>query len=213
MSRDVQVAPRSRQPAIFDRARGPLRYLAEPLAQRARARRHQRFIELGHIDPSTRILDVGCGSIGLRGLAPDLDITGVDVEDRPEYPGPFVRGDATEALPFGDDQFDLAYANSVIEHIAPERRARFASEIRRVARGWYIQTPAVGFPIEPHALLPAAHWVPRAPRRSYWRLGASGLDPDEIQLLRRRELEGLFGPAFPERFGPFTKSWICLQRP
>jgi hypothetical protein len=146
-------------------------------------------------------------------LAPDLDITGLDVDERPEYPGPFVKADATETLPFGEHEFDLAYANSVVEHIAPERRESFAAEIRRVARGWYVQTPAFGFPIEPHSLLPAAHWLPSAPRRWYWRVGASGLDPDEIQLLRRRELEALFGPAFRERFGPLTKSWICLQPP
>jgi hypothetical protein len=123
-----------------------------------------------------------------------------------------VRADATQRLPFDDGEFDIAYANSVIEHISPERRPAFAREVRRVARGWYVQTPAVSFPIEPHSLLPAAHWLPRAPRRVYWRLGA-GSDPDEIRLLRRSELEGLFGPAFRERFGPFTKSWICIRLP
>jgi SAM-dependent methyltransferase len=157
-------------------------------------------------------VDVGCGPLGLRGLAPELDITGVDLVDR-QYPGPFVRADATECLPFDDNDFDIAYSNSVIEHIAPERRAVFARELRRVARGWYVQTPALGFPIEPHSLLPGAHWLPLAARRLYWRLGASRTDPDTIQLLRRRELEALFGPAFSERFGPLTKSWMCLRVP
>jgi len=164
------------------------------------------------ITPQTRILDVGSGELGLRELAPHLNITGLDLQDRPSYPGPFVRADATERLPFADDEFDIAYANSVIEHIAPERRASFAREIRRVARGWYVQTPAFGFPIEPHALLPAAHWLPPKLRRRYWRLGA-GSDPDTIQLLRKAEMESLFGPAFAERFGPLAKSWICLRTP
>lgn len=161
----------------------------------------------------TRIVDVGCAGLGLRAVAPHLDVTGVDIVDRPDYPGPFVRADATETLPFGDNEFDLAYSNSVIEHIAPGRRPGFAREVRRVARGWYVQTPAFGFPIEPHALLPAAHWLPRSVRQRYWRVGATGLDPDDIHLLRRRELEALFGPAFPERFGPLTKSWISLNLP
>ena len=95
---------------------------------------------------------------------------------------------------------------------APSRRAAFAAELRRVARGWYVQTPAVSFPIEPHSLLPGAHWLPRRLRGPYWWLGA-GSDIDEINLLPRRELETLFGPARRERFGPLTKSWIALRRP
>ena len=108
--------------------------------------------------------------------------------------------------------FDLAYANSVIEHVAPLRRASFAAELRRVARGWYVQTPARSFPVEPHSLLPGAHWLPVALRRVYWRLGADG-DWEEIRLLGRRELETLFGPALRERIGPLTKSWICARAP
>jgi len=96
--------------------------------------------------------------------------------------------------------------------VPPQRRAAFATELRRVARGWYVQTPAVSFPIEPHSLLPGAHWLPRRLRGRYWRLGA-GSDIDEIHLLRRRELETLFGAARRERFGPLTKSWIALRRP
>jgi SAM-dependent methyltransferase len=201
------------QERVWGNGRGPLRWLAEPLSRRARARRLQQFLRLAGVGPETRIVDVGCGGVGLRGLAPELDVTGVDIFDRPEYPGPFVCADATERLPFADQEFDLAYSNSVIEHIAPDRRSSFARELRRVARGWYVQTPAFEFPIEPHALLPVAHWLPSSLRRRYWRLGASGLAPDEIHLMRRDELEALFGPAFAERFGPFTKSWICLRPP
>jgi SAM-dependent methyltransferase len=197
---------------VYDTARGPLPRLAEPFARRARRRRHARFLRLAAVGPRTRIVDIGCGARGLRALAPELDITGVDVVDRPGYPGPFVRADATDQLPFADDQFDLAYANSVIEHIAPQRRAAFASELRRVARGWYVQTPAFSFPLEPHSLLPAAHWLPPALRRHYWRIGAGG-DPAGVSLLRRAELEALFGPALRERFGPLTKSWICVRPP
>ena len=36
-------------------------------------------------------------------------------------------------------------------------------------------------------------------------------DWEEIALLRRAELESLFGPALPERFGPLVKSWVCVQ--
>jgi SAM-dependent methyltransferase len=199
-------------PRVYSRGRGLLPLVAEPFSQRARARRVEDFLRLAGVGPETRIVDVGCGSLGLRGLAPQLDITGVDLAERPEYPGRLVRADATEHLPFSDNEFDLAFSNSVIEHIAPDRRNGFARELKRVARGWYVQTPAIGFPIEPHSLLPGAHWLPPSARAWYWRLGA-GSDPDEIRLLRRRELEDLFGPAVHERFGPLTKSWISIRTP
>jgi len=154
---------------------------------------------------------VGCGTLGLRALEPDLDITGVDVVDRQDYPGPFVRADATERLPFADDEFDLAYSSSVIEHIEPARRAQFAAEIQRVARALYVQTPAFSFPIEPHALLPFAHWLPVGLRKRYWRLGAAG-SWEEIHLLRRGELAHLFPgqDIRAERVGPLAKSWVAL---
>jgi SAM-dependent methyltransferase len=159
-----------------------------------------------------RVLDVGCGALGLRALEPDLDITGVDLAERPSYPGPFVRADAADGLPFADGEFDLVYCSSVIEHVPPARRGAFASEVRRVGRGWFVQTPARSFPIEPHSLLPGAHWLPTGLRRYYWRLGVAGAWED-ISLLSRRELETLFGPAMPERVGPLVKSWVCVQAP
>ena len=197
---------------MYPTARGPLPRLAEPFAKRARTRRHARFLALVAPTPEMSILDVGCGALGLRGLAPELAITGVDLVARPGYPGPFVQADASIRLPFADGEFDLAYANSVIEHVAPARRPAFAAELRRVARGWYVQTPARSFPIEPHSLLPGAQWLPLGLRRRYWRLGATG-DWQEIALLGRRELEALFGAAEPERFGPLAKSWISVRLP
>lgn len=199
-------------PDVYPTARGPLPHLAEPFAKRARERRHARFRELIGPLEGLRILDIGCGKLGLRGFEPALDITGVDVRADLGYPGPFVCADAANGLPFETGAFDLAYANSVVEHVPPLRRAAFAAELRRVARGWYVQTPARSFPVEPHSLLPGAHWLPVALRRVYWRLGADG-DWEEIRLLGRTELETLFGTALPERLGPFTKSWICARPP
>jgi len=199
-------------PDVYQTARGPLPRLAEPFAKRARARRHTRFLALVAPAPGMRIIDIGSGSPGLLGLAPALDITGVDLVERPGFPGPFGVAAAGAGLPFADGEFDLAYCNSVIEHVAPARRRAFAAELRRVARGWYVQTPARSFPIEPHSLLPGAHWLPAPARRRYWRLGAGG-DWREVALLSRRELEALFGSAERERFGPFTKSWISVRLP
>jgi SAM-dependent methyltransferase len=197
---------------VYATARGPLARVASPLAARARARRHARFFALTRLPVGARVLDLGCGRFGLRELEPQLDITGVDILERPDYPGPFVRADAAAGLPFAADEFDLVYCSSVIEHVAPERRARFAQEVRRVGRGWCVQTPALSFPIEPHSLLPGAQWLPAPFRKVYWRLGAAG-EWQEISLLRKSELEQLFGPALPERVGPLVKSWVCVRPP
>ena len=123
-----------------------------------------------------------------------------------------MRADATDRLPFDDGAFDLVYSSSVVEHLPPERRARFAEEVRRVGRGWWVQTPAYSFPVEPHALLPFAHWLPVSVRRPYWRLGVAGAWED-VRLLRHDELAGLFpgGDVVAERVGPLVKSWIAVR--
>jgi SAM-dependent methyltransferase len=199
-------------PDVYATASGPLARLASPLAGLARRRRHEQFFSRTRLAPGARVLDLGCGRIGLRALEPALDITGCDLHERPGYPGPFVCADAAAGLPFANDEFDLVYCSSVIEHVAPGRRGVFASELRRVGRGWFVQTPAFSFPIEPHSLLPGAHWLPVGLRERYWRIGAAG-NWEQIELLRRREMERLFGPARAERVGPFVKSWVCVLPP
>lgn len=195
--------------ATASRRNAAVRFLSRR-AGKARTRRHAAFFPLTGVAPDAKVLDVGCGGLGLRALEPGRDITGVDLADRPDYPGPFVQADASEALPFEDDAFDLAYSNSVIEHVDPARRARFAAELRRVARGWYVQTPAIGFPIDPHSLLPFAHWLPVAIREPYWRLGAGG-EWEDIHLLRRAEMAAWFGEPRAERVGPVVKSWVSIR--
>jgi SAM-dependent methyltransferase len=195
---------------VYPTARGPLARAASPYAARARRRRHERFFAQTRLPAGGRVLDVGCGRLGLRALEPELDITGLDIAPCPDYPGAFVQADAAAGLPFATDEFDLVYCSSVIEHVPPARRAAFATELRRVGRGWFVQTPAWSFPIEPHALLPFAHWLPASLRRPYWRLGIAG-NWEAIELLRRGELERLFGPAQAERAGPLVKSWVSVR--
>jgi SAM-dependent methyltransferase len=185
--------------------------LASPLASRTRAKRHEQFFHLTRITRDSRIVDLGSGPLGLRAFAPELDVTGVDRLPKPEYPGPFVQADVTARLPFEDGEFDLAYSSSLIEHLAPAERGAFAAEVRRVAGGWFVQTPAFSFPIEPHALLPFAHWLPPRARRGYWRLGVAG-DWEDVALLRRREMADLFGePVLAERVLGLAKSWISVR--
>jgi hypothetical protein len=71
-----------------------------------------------------------------------------------------VVGDATR-LEFESKSFDVGFSNSVIEHLGSrDRQAEFAAEIRRVARGVWVQTPARSFPVEPHLLALFVHYLP-----------------------------------------------------
>jgi SAM-dependent methyltransferase len=158
-----------------------------------------------------RVLDVGCGTLGLRALEPALEITGVDLFPRPTYPGPFLQADVADGLPYADGEFDLVYSSSVIEHVPPARRRAFADEVRRVGRGLYVQTPAYSFPVEPHSLLPLAHWLPAPARRRVWHLGVQG-EWEDIPLLKRGEVAGLFGaPVHAERVLGLAKSWVAID--
>jgi SAM-dependent methyltransferase len=207
------VSRESAPPEVYATARQGWRTrLASPLAARARARRHERFFALTGVTTASRVVDLGSGPLGLRAFAPELDVTGVDRLPKPEYPGPFVQADVTGRLPFADGEFDLAFSSSLVEHLPPSQRPAFAAEVRRVARGWYVQTPAWSFPIEPHALLPFAHWLPPRVRRPYWRAGVAG-EWEEIELLRRGDLVALFpgGRVLAERVLGLAKSWISVR--
>jgi hypothetical protein len=198
--------------AIYATARQGIRArLAGRLGARFRRGRFELFRETIAPGGEETIVDIGCGAIGLAAFGLDNPITGVDRVDRPEYPGRFVRADARE-LPFDDGEFDIAYSNSLVEHLDPADRARFAAEVRRVARRYFVQTPNRRFPIEPHALLPLVQFLPVGLRRRVWRLGVAKGEFEDIRLLDSRELQMLFPDAeiLRERVGPLTKSLIAV---
>src|SRR5262249_20370981 len=141
-----RVGRSTQRRAVYASARGMRSSIASAAAERARERRHALFLEHVAPSPSHKIVDLGSSSSRLRAWAPDLDITGVDLRPQPDYPGPFVCADATQPLPFADKQFDLAFSNSLIEHLPRASRALFAAEVQRIARGWWVQTPAYSFP-------------------------------------------------------------------
>lgn len=65
-------------------------------------------------------------------------------------------------LEFPDKSYDIAFSNSVIEHVGSwEDQKNFARELRRVGKRIWCQTPARECPIEPHYLAPFVHWLPK----------------------------------------------------
>ncbi|HZT22052.1 MAG TPA: methyltransferase domain-containing protein [Verrucomicrobiae bacterium] len=132
------------------------------------------------------------------------------------------------ALPFADQSYDIAFSNSVIEHVGSwERQQAFAREIRRVGKSLWVQTPAFACPIEPHYLAPFVHWLPRAIQRRIirWATPRGWLERpsaqqvnemvESIRLLTRREMRMLFPDCqiYTERLlGVIPKSYIAIKK-
>jgi hypothetical protein len=203
------------------------------LSHRLRAQRFARFERLAAALPRPlSVIDIG-GTNEFweqRGWADrdDVTITLVNLTEQPrrfENLVPIV-GDATDLGQFADAEFDLAFSNSVIEHLFTfESQKRMADEVSRVSRAYWVQTPNFWFPMEPHFLVPGWHWMPVEARVAVLRrrgVGWMGRCPDpeharrivrEVRLMRRQELARLFPDAVlvPERFGGLVKSWTAVR--
>lgn len=140
----------------------------------------------------------------------------------------YVEGDGCnlEGI-IADRSFDIAHSNSTIEHVGDwERMVAFASEIRRVAEKYFVQTPNFWFPIEPHCMTPFSHWLPKPLRVSLvmkFYLGhcvrARSVDKavrtvESARLLDKKMFQALFPDAeiYVERFWGLPKSFIAIRR-
>jgi hypothetical protein len=95
-----------------------------------------------------------------------------DVVDLGPQPWPFIVADARD-MPFGDQEYDLAVANAVIEHVGGvDEQRQMVAEHTRVARNWVITTPNRWFPVESHTAALFTHWRPswRDRQESFTRL-------------------------------------------
>jgi len=202
-------------------------------SNKLRDRRFRRFEALiADLPRPLRILDVG-GTNQFwekRGWTDrsDVQIFSLNLvaeEQRHENVTP-LAGDATNLGQFADGSFAVTFSNSVIEHLFTfEQQSRMASEIQRVSRSFWVQTPNYWFPVEPHFHVPGWQWMPMGLRVAMirrWRCGWRGPCSDpararelvgEIRLLTRRELRKLFPGAslLPERFCGLVKSWIVVK--
>ncbi len=199
-----------------------------------RKRRMRRFVrELG-ITSETRVLDVGGTPETWDMVVERPQVTLLNTpRTKSELAGAqwWVAGDG-RALPFRDGAFDVVFSNSVIEHVGDaESQSRFAVEIARVGRAYWVQTPNRWFPVEQHLLTPLVHWLPKSwqrwivPRFTVW---SALLRPaadrrafylehylNDVRLLSGREVAGLFPGArlIRERVLGWTKSLVALRTP
>lgn len=199
-----------------------------PFQRHFRTRRMRQFVEWFQPDSSTRVIDVGGYELNWTLIDAAPQVLLVNLESETYERGRFrkVQGDGRR-LQFPDKSFDIAYSNSVIEHVGgrDDQRA-FANEIRRVARRYYVQTPNRRFFIEPHLIAPGIHWLPRRfTRRLVRRFSVWGLvtrpDPTRIdsilgsiRLLDKQEMQELFPDAeiLEEKVLGMAKSLIAVRR-
>lgn len=173
-----------------------------------------------------KILDVGGTAIFWQNSripnSPGVQITLLNLHlEKSNHPNiKSIQGDATDMRGFSDKSFDLVFSNSVIEHLYTfENQKKMASEIQRVGKKFFIQTPNKYFPIEAHYALPLAQFLPkkvlfflltktRLSRMHRWEEKAALQYLQEIRLLDEKEMIMLFpaGDILKEMALGFTKS-------
>ena len=161
---------------------------AGSLSHRLRERRFRLFDQLvAGLPRPLRIIDVG-GTTRYweqRGWAgrDDVSITLVNLEAEPQRYENILStaGDATNLSEHADDSFDIAFSNSVIEHLFTLDSAA-ADGGRDPARGARVlgADAELLVPVEPHFLVPAWHWLPEDARVAILRrrgVGWAGVAP------------------------------------
>lgn len=106
----------------------------------------------------------------------------------------FVRkvGDARNLSDYADGSIDLIHSNSVIEHVGGwDDMHAMASEMIRVGRAGWMQTPAFEFPIEPHFRAPFLHWFGDPMRARLMALSVKGSNRRMDMPTRRRRMESI----------------------
>jgi SAM-dependent methyltransferase len=183
---------------------------------------------LDRLPRPVRLLDVGGTQffwemMGFRG-DPGLEVTLLNLAPGWVRPGfRSVVGDARDMRQFADQEFDIVFSNSVIEHVGdPQAQRQMASEIKRVGKRYFVQTPNRNFPLEPHFFFPGFQFLPLPARiwlLQHFDLGwykkipdydAARQEVETIRLLSRREVAQLFpeGRLHEERFVGLTVSFV-----
>src|SRR4051812_45607058 len=192
----------------------------------------RQFARAFAVTGATRILDVGGAPETWEMLTERPRVTLLNTprtREEMSRAAAWVAGDG-RALPFPDGAFDIVFSNSVIEHVGDAAsQQRFASEVMRVGRRYWVQTPNRLFPVEQHLLTPLIHWLPHAwqrrvvPRWTVW-TWLTRPAPDrrsfylehylnEVRLLDATQVARLFPGAeiLRERFLGWTKSLVAMK--
>jgi hypothetical protein len=172
----------------------------DSLATQFRNRRFGLFLELCERrfagQATVRLLDVG-GTFDFwmqrRDMLPGnwtIDVCNVEEPKERGFAGlAFFRDDARTLASVSDGAYDAVFSNSVIEHVGglDDMRA-MAGAVRRVAKAYFVQTPYLHFPLEPHALTPGYQYAPFGVRTVMHRMLPLGWYPRAGNWQRAREM-------------------------
>jgi hypothetical protein len=188
-----------------------------------------RFVEAFEPSTETTVLDVGGTPYNWERIDAKFPITLLNTEpleaDGLDTRYTLVQGSGMR-LDFPDRSFDIAFSNSVIEHVGDlEAQRVFAEELRRVGRQVWVQTPARSFFFEPHLLAPFIHFLPLSWQRRLvrnftlwgWITRPSRASVDrmlgELRLLDYATFRALFPDCEirRERFLSVTKAFVAVR--
>ncbi|HBB31968.1 MAG TPA: class I SAM-dependent methyltransferase [Cyanobacteria bacterium UBA8803] len=138
-----------------------------------RSKRMLSFLKLVKPPSHARIVDLGGSPYIWKLIEHNFDITLVNLPENSSFVSfdippkfRFIKGDVTDISNlFEDKSFDVVFSNSTIEHVGDEeKQASFASEVMRLANSYWVQTPSINFPLEPHTGVPFYWQLP-----DWWR--------------------------------------------
>lgn len=176
-----------------------------------------------------KILDIGgsenfWSSIGLNIKLKNITLLNIafsDFEQNDDLKKVIYNG---TTIPYKLSSFDLVICNSVIEHIKIKDRQKFADEVSRVSKRYFIQTPNYYFFIEPHFMLPFIHWLPKKygwllSFISPWKLLSRANNSTHhnyfwnTNLLTKKELKKIFkNTNLISEYFLFMKKSLCLVK-
>jgi hypothetical protein len=187
--------------------------LTAGLTRRSRMSRFQRFMSEMRPTAVSRILDVGVTDTAWRSgnfieanYPWPSQITAVSIDPVPTFRRhhphiTLVIADGKN-LPFPDQSFEIGFSNAVIEHVGSrDEQRKLVAEMLRTCQRVFIATPNAQFPVDPHTLLPFAHWLPTRAWHRVLRLAGqeSWADLDRLNPLDARALRALFPRSTPVR--------------
>lgn len=202
------------------------------LSHRFRQERFSIFLDTLEVTTDHKILDVGGHSdtwinTGFEKNVTLLNITKPNtIEQKSGFK--YVQGNALNMHMFEDQRFDIVFSNSVIEHVGSiQNQRKFAAEVNRVGKSYWIQTPNIMFPIEPHFLFPFFQflpeklkiWVSQVWKYSHikqWKKSKAAILEElaSIRLLSKKEMLQLFsaGSLYEEKYLLLTKSIVMYRK-
>jgi len=220
--------------------------------KKARIKMHNRFMQqrfnlflnIIKIREDDLIVDLGGGSGEFMELFGEnkidyeiliADISKNSLEEAKKKGFKTILLKESDPLPFSDQEVDVVFCNSVIEHCtvpksliwnlvdneqfrdkALKAQSFFAKEIERVSKRYFVQTPSRSFPIESHTNFPFVAKLSRSHQISlikflnhFW---VKKTSPD-WNLLNKKEMKQLFpnGDIITKKWLGFSKEIIAYR--